>query len=132
MYRRAVALVLGAVAVVAFGASLAATEASAPTRPVPSVLHPTASDLCHAALGSRALNAKLTTVQAVRAVRIGPGLAPALHAFPATPLSQVAAWCWTGRPGSYSLYAVAGSRKLVRVEGVAFDKVPSPGPAPIP
>jgi hypothetical protein len=133
MYRKAAALVFGAVALVALGGSLAAIESGGPApRPVPSVLYPTASQLCRAALGSKMLNAKLTTVGAVRALRIGPDAAPAPHAFAPTPGSQVAAWCWTGKPGTYRLYAVTGSHSAVHVEGVTWSSTPRPGPAPIP
>jgi hypothetical protein len=133
MYRKAVVLVFGAVAFVALGASLAAVETGTPVpRPVASVLHPTASQLCRAALGSKVLNAKLATVGAVRALRIGPDAASAPHAFAPTPGSQVAAWCWTGRPGTYRLYAVVGSHRAVHVEGVTWSYTPRPGPASIP
>jgi hypothetical protein len=127
-FRLASVLLMGVVALVALGASLAAVETSPPA-----VSAVTASKLCHEGLGSKAPNAELTTVAEVRIRRVGTYPYPvAPHAFTPTNGSQLAAWCWTGRPGHYKLYAVAARYKPVYIESVNFPKTPPPGPAQTP
>ncbi|HUI49872.1 MAG TPA: hypothetical protein VL119_14340 [Acidimicrobiia bacterium] len=95
-----------------------------------------ALQMCRRALGARTvLNAKLASVQEVRSLQVGPGGYPAPKAFPNAAPTGPAAWCWTGRPSDYVLFAVGSGGTKTRVEGLhgaVFTSPPAAGPAPIP
>ena len=94
-----------------------------------------AARLCGSAFPGHALNSVIGTIEEVRSLKVGPGYSPAPNAFAHLPQSQEIAWCWTGAPGHYVLYAVASGQKPVRVEallGPNASQTPEPGPAPIP
>jgi len=96
-----------------------------------------AGRMCAAALGSTktVLNAVAASVQDVRELVVGAGRAVAPHAFATAQGTDRAAWCWTGRPTDYTLFAVGPDGSAVRVEGLGgptFVSTPPPGPAPIP
>lgn len=115
-----------------------AKRSSGSSTTVPQVIVAAVSprEMCKHALGAGvALNVRVASVEEVRAVRIGPGYRPAKNAFPRAAPTDRAAWCWTGRPGSYTLIAVGPTGTTKRVEGLhgaAFDSTPAPGPAPVP
>lgn len=88
--------------------------------------------LCSSAFGTTYANSDPTTVEDVRSLQVGPGYQPGKGAFRGAAGTQVAAWCWTGSPGIWRLYAVAQGYPPVLTEGVSFSQIPSPGPAPIP
>jgi hypothetical protein len=93
--------------------------------------------MCATALGSTktVLNAMAASVQDVRELVVGPGRAVAPHAFATARGTDRAAWCWTGRPTNYTLFAVGPDGSAVRIEGLGgptFISTPPPGPAPIP
>ncbi len=92
-----------------------------------------AKSLCQGAFGSKALNWAPGTVQDVRTLRIGPGVLAAPHAFPKAAANEIVGLCWTGKPGNYELYAVAGGYKPVRVEGLGGKyETTTPGPGTVP
>lgn len=93
--------------------------------------------MCADALSSTktVLNAMTASVQDVRELRVGIGPPVAPHAFAPAPATDRAAWCWTGEPTNYTLFAVGPDGSAVRVEGLGgptFTTTPAPGPAPIP
>jgi hypothetical protein len=93
--------------------------------------------ICETALGATktVLNAMATSVQDVRQLAVGPGPPVAPHAFATAQGTDRAAWCWTGVPTNYTLFAVGPDGSTVRVEGLGgptFTSTPAPGPAPIP
>ncbi|HET9732945.1 MAG TPA: hypothetical protein VFP54_09750 [Acidimicrobiales bacterium] len=91
-----------------------------------------ATKMCSSAFGSHYVNSAIGTVGDVRTLEVGPGLQPGESAYVGLPASQVSAWCWTGTPGDYTLYAVVGGRPPLKIEGMAVSQAPAPGPAPIP
>lgn len=94
-----------------------------------------ASKLCASAFSARTLNSATGTVAEVRSLTVGPGIRVAAHAFPGVSGSEVIAWCWTGGPGHFVLYAVADGHAPVKVEGLSgpnATQTPQPGPPPIP
>ncbi|MDX6227883.1 MAG: hypothetical protein QOI76_1273 [Frankiales bacterium] len=123
----------------AYGAGY--TPSGAPYSPPPaslaaaSAVHhdPGADALC----GSRLpgfVSGWLTTVGAIREATWGParaGSAPLAQAFPGAAAGDMAAWCWTGRAGSYTDYAVhAGDAPVeaVSIRGVPAGVVPGGPP----
>jgi hypothetical protein len=91
-----------------------------------------ASSLCRVAFDTGALNFASGTVGDLRNLAIGPALRPAPAAFAGAGAAEPIAWCWTGSPGNYTLYAVAHGYQPVRVEGLSQRELPDPGPAAIP
>jgi hypothetical protein len=93
--------------------------------------------MCAIALGATrtVLNAAAASVQAVRELAVGPARRVAPHAFATAQGSDPAAWCWTGGPTNYTLFAVGPDGSTVKAEGLrgpTFISTPRPGPAPIP
>jgi len=91
--------------------------------------------MCSRSLPQGFLNAAPATVSDVRSIRVGPGGEPGKNAFPAAAGADIAAWCWTGGPGHYILFAIGpdGSRVLIEgLSGPELTSTPAPGPAPIP
>lgn len=91
-----------------------------------------AATLCGSALGTNYLNSAPTTVGDIRHLSIGPPGQPYRGSFAGLDDNRIAAWCWTGSPGGYTLYAVAQGRPPLRIEGVTVSQTPAPGPALIP
>jgi hypothetical protein len=102
-----------------------APTANATTRP------PFPLVLCRQVLKKPVYSARLVTVGWVRAYRPGgpPGAgAPAAHAFPVARSANVAAWCWTGSPGSWTFSAVDDDNEAFTfgsVSGVGLTKPPT-------
>jgi hypothetical protein len=91
--------------------------------------------MCRRSLDGGFLNAEPATVSEVRLIRVGPGGQPGQDALPSAAGETLAAWCWTGVPGAYTLYAIGPDGARVRIEGLSgpeFASTPAPGPAPIP
>lgn len=81
---------------------------------------PTAAErLCRAAYPEGNITAAYaTTVAEVRARRAGPGQAPAANAWPGTPGTTAAAWCWvTDVEDKWVAAAVEGAQPFVFVRG---------------
>lgn len=131
------AKLLGAVLVAAFAmtACSGGDSATVGSTQQSSMSTSTPDQLCATALPAGHLNAASTTVGEVHATVVGPGSRPGSDAFVGSPDSAAAAWCWTGTPGDYVLYAAGPDGESVRIEGLAgetFTSTPAPGPAPIP
>lgn len=138
-HRHNVAVVLATVVVAAGAviAGLVGTGVMFAGRGAPRSAGAVARTLCRDTLGSRALNSAPVSVKVLRAsIPGGPGRAPPFRdAFRGAPTAAVAAWCWTGAPRSYRLYAVVQGYRPRYFEGVAgspFTRTPAPGPAAIP
>lgn len=96
-----------------------------------------AERMCADALASTktVLNAMETSVQEVRDLVVGVGARTARRAFATADGTDRAAWCWTGGPTNFTLFAVGPDSSAVLVEGLrgdTFVTTPAPGPAPIP
>jgi len=70
--------------------------------------------ICHTYAPETTVDAITTTVQAFRDLRVGPGIQHP-HAFPKYPGTAAAAWCWTGKPGAYSVYEVVPDGTAVKI-----------------
>ncbi len=137
--RRNLAALLAAVVVAAgaliaglIGTGVVLSGRSAPENPAV-----VARLLCNGAFGNRALNSSPVSVKEVRtSVPGGPAESPPLRdAFRGASTGAVAAWCWTGKPQNYHLYAVVQGyppRFFEGVVGPPFTSTPAPGPAAIP
>lgn len=89
----------------------------------------TPAALCRRALGSGYLNAGAAKVKDIRTLDAGPARTPWKDAFPKAKADDPAAWCWTGAPHSYVLYAVGPSGEHIQVEeygGANAVTVPKP------
>ena len=87
--------------------------------------------MCRATFGSRFLNSAPGTVAEVHMSRAGPGAQLGKDAFPGASPRALTAWCWVGRPGDYSDYAVGPGSAPVFMGGVAgagATTAPQPGP----
>ena len=125
----------GQIGVLSTQTSGATTVAIAEPTPVcsGSSASPTNSaQVCASAFGARYINSAPATIGDVRSITVGPGGQPGKGAFVGLPASQTAAWCWTGTPGLFILYAVVDGHPPVRIEGIAQSQLPTPGPASIP
>lgn len=94
-----------------------------------------AAKLCSSAFGTHYLNSATGSVADVRTLAVGPGYRPGRDAFVGMAGSHTMAWCWTGAPGAYTLYAVVQGHPPFRMEGLGGTlelQAPAPGPAPIP
>lgn len=137
--RRNFVIVLASL-VVASGAAIAGllvTGALSPSHGTLGTPAVVARMLCKSAFGGRALNSAPVSVKKLRtSIPGGPERTPPLrNAFRGAPSTSVAAWCWTGRPQKYRLYAVVNDYPPHYFEGVAglpFTTTPAPGPAAIP
>jgi hypothetical protein len=81
---------------------------------------PEAERLCRAAYPDGEVTAAYgTTVADVRARRAGRGVAPGANAWPGTPDTNAAAWCWVTERGEDRLVAAAteGEEPFVYVRG---------------
>src|SRR5262245_8502890 len=111
------------IAVVLFTTACSRSSHRAAQHPTASSTAPSAVDageLCRTALrGRTVLNSLGTNVGEVRAVRVGPGGRPGAGAFTTSGESEPAAWCWLGKPRSYTLYGVGPHGESVRIEGLA-------------
>jgi len=70
--------------------------------------------ICHTYVPGPIRDAITTTVEAFRELRVGPRKANT-HLFPKSDPGDAAAWCWTGNPGAYNVYAVAQDGTAVKV-----------------
>ena len=125
-----IALIVGGFALAACGHATAAQSNSEVTSPTTE-----ATRLCSSAFATRYLNSAPGTVGDVRSLTVGPGNRPGKDAFIGESDRQTVAWCWTGGPGDYTLYAVVQGHPPLKIEGLGGPletQTPAPGPAAIP
>jgi hypothetical protein len=68
--------------------------------------------LCRHDVPGHLVSFEVTTVADFRKTTIGTIGPSQLHRFPKLLPSTAAAWCWTGRPGAYSVYEVASDGEV--------------------
>ena len=124
---RGIALIVAGCTLAACGRSAASPSSSQTASP-----NSEAAKLCSSAFDSHYINSATGTVGDVRSISVGPGSQPGKDAFVGIPASQVAAWCWTGTTGDYTLFAVVHGHPPLKIEGMTVAQAPAPGPAPIP
>jgi hypothetical protein len=125
-----IGLIVGSFALAACGHATTAQCNSEVTSPTTE-----AARLCSSALAAHYLNSAPGTVADVRRLTVGPGYRPGKDAFVGEADTQTVAWCWTGGPGGYTLYAVVQGHPPLKIEGMGgplATQTPAPGPAAIP
>lgn len=130
-YRMAGIALAGLVGLCALAASLVAVSHGSAS---PASL---ATTLCRTSFGSKARNSAPGTVAQLRTVTLGgpQPYKPDLRAFPGVSTDTTIAWCWTGGPRDYTLYAVAVGFKPVMVQQVSGQGAgagPPPAGRPVP
>ena len=125
-----IGLIVGSFALAACGHATTAQSNNAVTSPTTG-----AARLCSSAFPAHYLNAASGTVADVRSLTVGPGYKPGKNAFVGEADSRTVAWCWTGGPGDYTLYAVVQGHPPLKIEGMSGPRAthtPAPGPGAIP
>lgn len=115
---------------------LTVTAAAQPAPTTPTVVTvaahaATARAVCESVLG-HVDTATAGTVGDVRDLRIGPNIAPALHAFPNAPSSDTVAWCWIRDTAQRVdvAWAVHPGDPPVQVGGIGWTAGTTPAPVP--
>jgi hypothetical protein len=107
--------VLALVALVAAAGCTGGGSKDATPRPTTPPTQLNAEYICRRYVPGPLVSSEATTVADFRKTTIGSQGPAQLHRFPTLPGSTAAAWCWTGKPGAYSVYEVASDGQVQQV-----------------
>ncbi len=82
-------------------------------RPPPTQLN--AGYLCRRYVPGHLVSSEATTVGELRTTTIGSRGPAQSKSFPKLGNPTAAAWCWTGKPDAYNVYAVASDGEVVKI-----------------